>query len=192
MLPLPLTFMDKEKPIVLLVPLITHNNTLQQAPHLLQVQRKYQTITLITVIDAYVKRYYAEGYMDFKAAQEWSTKMFTQWHYYIEGQITLELDEPPETNIQMATDILYAYEHYPEVIVHLVNDMIQTANSSIVYHLDNFLLNLSALHLAVEFSSVLIDQYGSFSITFTSVPPDVIKIWQDNPRNIDGGLYALI
>lgn len=118
--------------------------------------------------------------------------MFTEWHYYIEGQITLELDEPPETNIQMATDILYAYEHYPEVIVHLVNDMIQTANSTVVYHLDQFLLNLSSLNLAVEFSSVQLDSFGAAQINFIIVPPDVIKIWQDNPGNVNGGLYALI
>lgn len=192
MLPLPLTYMDRDKPIVLLVPLILHNNTLQQVPHLLQVQRKYQTITFITIIESYLKRYYDEGPMDIVTAQKWSESMFTQWHYYLEGQITLELDEPPETNVQMATDILYAYEHYPEVIVHLVNDMINTANATVIYHLDQFLKTLSDLNVGVELSSVQLDTFGSVQINFLIASPDVIRIWQDDPRNVNGGLYALI
>ena len=192
MLPLPLTCMDKDKPIVLLVPLILHNNTLQQAPHLLQVQRKYQTITFITIIESYLKRYYDEGPMGIVTAQKWSESMFTQWHYYLEGQIALELDEPPESNVQMATDILYAYEHYPEVIVHLVNDMINTANATVIYHLEQFLKTLSDLNVGVELSSVQLDTFGSVQINFMIASPDVIRIWQDDPRNVNGGLYALI
>lgn len=118
--------------------------------------------------------------------------MFTQWHYYLEGQITLELDEPPESNVQMATDILYAYEHYPEVVVHLVNDMINTANATVIFHLDQFLKTLSDLNVGVELSSVQLDTFGSVQINFMIASPDVIRVWQDDPRNVNGGLYALI
>lgn len=158
----------------------------------MQVQRKYQAITFITVIDSYIQRYYADGPLDITSATQWSLSMLREWHDYIEGQITLELDEPPETNVQMGTDILYCYDIHPEVMVQLVNDMINTANSTVLFHLDEFLKRCSHVNVAVEFSHIDLNHYGSAVMYFTVISGDIIRIWQDDANRMQGGLHALI
>lgn len=118
--------------------------------------------------------------------------MYREWHDYIENHITMELDEPPETNIQMANDILYAYEHHPEVLTHLIQDMLYTANESVMHHLEQFMIDFKELSLALEFRNIQMNHYGSVIIEFTPVSGDVVRVWTDTDPLNQGGIYALI
>lgn len=118
--------------------------------------------------------------------------MLREWHDTVEKQINSELDEPPETNIQLASDILYAYEYEPQVIVQLVQDMISTANQSVMWHVDKFLSDMQGLGTGLELANVNIDNYGTVKIEFNVVSDNIINIWQDDPSRKEGGLYALI
>lgn len=118
--------------------------------------------------------------------------MMRQWHDDLEAEILIEIEHTPDHNTQMATDILYAFEFQPEAMVHLVSDALRSANDTLVGYMDNFLNDVTGFNIVIEFSSVTLNHYGSVCVNFTIVPPDVIRIWYDDPNRQSGGLYALI
>lgn len=148
---------------------------------------------MVIVGESYLKRYYSDGYMDIVSLTSWSQTMMREWHDDVEGQIINELNESPETNLPLATDILQCFEYHPEIMVYLINDMINSAIDSLIYHLDNFIYDTCHLkNTGIEFRSVALDGYGSIILSFNYVSLNFIQTWQEDLNSRKGGLYALI
>lgn len=113
----------------------------------------------------------------------WSQAMMREWHDHIESQILSEIDEAPESNVQMATDLLYAYEVQPEVIIYLVQDMIDTANQSVMYHLDDFLAKIKGLGLGAELYMVRMNDNGVVQIELRFISLNVMDMWEETSNN---------
>lgn len=193
MYPSGLTYVNRTQPAILLVPLILHNTTLAQHPYLLQIQRKFQSRAFTLIIDDYLNRYYETGYLDIQSASEWANQYIPTWLDKIEADIYWELEEPPDTNVQMATDILYVLDMHPQVLNHLVSDMIQTANETILPYIDTFLEDLRQLNVGCETSLIEITPHETVNVRFKIVTLDFIELWKtDNPPYRGERFYALI
>lgn len=130
--------------------------------------------------------------MSLEQASVWSQAMVRGWHDETEAQILWELEEPPESNVQMATNILYAYEHEPDILMHMIDELVNSANQSVLPFLDQFLSDLGKTGAAAELRQVGFDNFNTAQILFDIVSLDTIRIWQEQGYMYRGDRYALI
>ena len=192
MSPLPLMYINKELPAILLVPHVQYANPSYHRSYLIQLRSKFQSVVFNIVVESYCKRFYHDGVMTVPEATQWSQQMINVWHDEVDTQIMWELEEPPESNIQLGTDILYAYEHEPEILMRVIDELVRGANQSVLPFIDQFLTDLRATGGGAELRSVGFDNYNTAHIMFDIIPLDTVRLWQEQGYMYKGDRYALI
>lgn len=95
----------------------------------------------------------------------------------------MELDSPPESNVRMATDILYAHEYENTQLMNMLEEVIVNANNSLLGHLQQFLKDMRELKTGLELSSIQLTDYGTVYIYMQMVSLDIVNFWEGQKRS---------
>lgn len=118
--------------------------------------------------------------------------MMRSWFDDVEAQVYWVLDEIPEINPQMAVDILYACEHDTTAIPLMIDELLESANQSVLPYLDQFLLDTKKLGYGVELQTTSLNGYGGIEIKFSLLDINTIHLWQAQGYMYRGDRYALL